>query len=223
MKKVLFILFLSIIAFNADAQKVNYGFHIGANLNGLYGGDNYRVYNNKMKVGYNFGADVCLSVSKKVKVFSGLSLLQTSGKFSAMSNYLNTEGKNYTEYPEINVKLISLEIPIKFGYEFEVSKNLSLIPNIGVYGRYALASLKDKIATTGYDNTEKWDALKDYNRDLHHVDGFKKYDIGVCVGVKAQISNHYILSLDYNHGIIEQSKQYKLKNRGLSLSIGYNF
>ncbi len=223
MKRLIFIL-VGLLAFcyqDGKAQDLKMGFHVGANLSGYTGGKQYTIYDKSSKVGYEFGADIQYLLKSKFSVASGINLLQTGGKFSVMSNYANTTGNGQTEFPSVNTKSLSIEIPLKFGYDISLSDGFVLTPTVGVYGRYALTSIKDKVNITGDKTDYKWDCYKDFNKDMHHIDGMKKFEYGVLIGIGAKISSHYVLSLNYRKGLNSLTSQYDMEKSDLSCTIGY--
>lgn len=222
MKKLFLIVFLfsTLQCQFGFSQNLQYGVHVGGNISRFHSGNVFRVYDNKWKVGYEIGGDVKCQVTNHICLLSGLTLVQAGGKFSAMINYYQGA---LTEFPEINAKIVSLEVPLKIGYSFALSENVAIVPNIGIYGRYALASIKDNVITVGDDSAEKWDAFKDYNKGEHQIDAMKRWDFGVAAGLEVQLLKHYSVSLRYNYGLRKQSQQYDIKNQGISLSIGYTW
>ncbi len=206
---------------NIMAQDLKMGFHVGGNLSGYTGGKQYTIYDKSGKVGYEVGADIQYLLKNKFSLASGINLLQTGGKFSAMSGYAGSTGGSQTEFPAVNTKSLSLEIPLKLGYDILLSDNFVLTPAVGLYGRYALVSLKDKVSITGDKGNHDWDCYKDFNKDMHHIDAMKKFEYGVVLGVGAKFANHYVLSLNYHRGLNSVSSQYDLKKSDVSCSIGY--
>lgn len=223
MKKVLILLF-GITAFLCQsiyAQDLKMGLHVGGNLSGYTGGKQYIIYDKSNKVGYEIGADIQYFLKNKISIASGISLLQTGGKFSVMSSYTSSIGHGETEFPAVNTKALSLEIPLKFGYDISLCNGFALTPNVGVYGRYGVSSIKDKVKIIGDKTNYKWDSYKDFNKDMHHIDAFKKFEYGVLIGISTKISNHYVISLNYKRGLNTLSSQYDLKKSDLSCTIGY--
>lgn len=224
MKKVLLSLCaiaMAVCSSFGQTQDLKIGVHVGGNLSGYTGGKKYIIYDKANKVGYEIGADIQYMLKSKFSISSGISLLQTGGKFSVMSSYASSAGSSQTEFPAINTKVLSLEIPLKFGYDISISDGFAITPTIGIYGRYGLASIKDKVSIAGDKNDYKWDCYKDFNKDMHHLNAMKRFEYGVLIGVGAKISNHYVLSLNYRRGLNTLSSQYDLKKGDLSCTIGY--
>lgn len=92
----------------------------------------------KMKSGFVVGGDVAYTFNNNVALASGISLLVSNGQFSALTEYYPVEMK----FSEVNVKTMSLEIPLKVGYTFRLGSSISLTPMVGFYGRYGVDSLK---------------------------------------------------------------------------------
>lgn len=221
MKKFFIIGILVFCCHYSKAQDLRIGFHVGGNLSRYTGGKQYTIYDKSSKVGYEIGADIQYLVKNKFNIASGVNLLQTGGKFSVMSGYAGSFGGSQTEFPEINTKALSIEIPLKIGCYISFKDGLALAPTVGFYGRYALASLKDKVSIASDKNRYDWDCYKDFNNDMYHIDAMKKFEYGVILGVSAKIATHYVLSLNYRRGLNSLSSQYDIKKSDISCSIGY--
>lgn len=212
------------------AQKFSYGLHAGVNVANFKAKDLYRVYDSKSKVGYQIGGDVNYTLNNGISFVSGLDAMVYGGKFSTQSQYASG-GQNVTEFPEVNTKEVALEIPLKVGYKFSLSEKSYLMPTIGVYGRYSIASIKDDVVslvdyTTNTTTKEKWNCFKDYSNPKSPnatMPAFNRFDFGFNVGVLAVVASHYSISASYSHGLINHSKKYELKNRNINISLGYLF
>lgn len=203
------------------AQRLSYGVHAGVTMSGYVGGTAYTVYDKSGKVGYEIGGDIWWHSQNGIFLASGVSLLQTGGSFAVMSNYVSNTGQGVTEFPQVNTKKLSVEVPIKLGYQIALGTGITIMPHIGLYTQYAVASIKDNVKTNGSNAAEKWNCLKEYNKDLHHIDAMKRWDLGALIGIEAQFSKHYTISANYKRGFWEQSSQYELKQHIVTLSFGY--
>ncbi|MBR6285708.1 MAG: outer membrane beta-barrel protein, partial [Bacteroidaceae bacterium] len=206
---------------SVSAQELKLGVHVGGNVSGFAGGRQYVVYDKTTKAGLELGADVQYLMKNRLCIASGLSLVQTGGKFSVMSSYVNQSGSGYTEFPAVNAKALSLEIPLKLGYNIAIGERVDLVPMVGAYARYGLSAIKDDVNITGYNDGYKWNCYTDLNKDNHHIDALKRFEYGVVVGVGAKVANHYTISLNYLKGLNTLSKQYNLKKSNLAITIGY--
>lgn len=224
MKKIFYLtlLFFAAFSMNVSAQKLTYGAHVGINFSGYQGGDQYRVYDEKAKTGYEVGADVGYSLGSNFMLLSGLNFAQSGGKFSTMSPYIGTTGNQITEFKEVNTKVLSFEIPVKIGYDFKIGQNFSIIPNAGMFFRYTIASIKSDVITADGKN-QKWKSTDDFNEDSHHLDAFKKFDYGFVGGVDLLFNKHYSLSASYKHGLKKMQPQFDMKSWTADVSVGYRF
>lgn len=135
MKKTAFIqafscmLLFGSLSLPAMAQRLSYGVHAGVSLSGFHGGKTYIVYDSKAQMGYELGFDLACNFGGNVIAMTGFGLSQQSGRFSAMSPYISSMGNQATEFPSIKTKVLSLEVPLKIGYDIKPAKNFSLVPN----------------------------------------------------------------------------------------------
>jgi hypothetical protein len=218
-----FTLFLfTVFRLDASAQKLTYGAHVGINFSGYHVGNEYQVYDEKAKTGYNLGADLCYHLGSNIMLLSGVDFSQSGGKFSTMSPYISTTGNQATEFKEVNTKVLSFEIPVKIGCDIKVSNNFSIIPNAGLFARYAVASIKGNVITADGE-VQKWKSTDDYDKDSHHIDAFKRFDYGVIGGVNMIFANHYTFSASYKEGLKKIQSQYDMKTWSANLSVGYRW
>lgn len=225
MKKIYLLatLLLMLMPLNMKAQQLKLGVHAGVNTSGFCGGDAYKVYDRSNKIGFEVGGDVDYTLRNGLLFHSGLSLLQTGGSFSVMSSYVGTNGQLQTEFPEVNAKLISFEIPLQIGYEISLSDGFSITPKAGVYGRFAIASPKGDVRAASEKTSTKWDCLEDYNNGSYHLDALNRWDAGVIAGVEATLFKHYTISASYKRGMTDLSSQYGYKSQSFSLNVGYKW
>lgn len=225
MMKKLFLTLVFVWAFLSltNAQELKFGAHSGINISNFAEGNSQNAYDNSNKLGYEIGGELRLTWSNGFNLASGISFSQTGGKFAALSDYLDETGKMTTEYPEINIKTLSVEIPIQIGYKIPLSKGFALNPFIGAYGRCALLSIKDKVYVNGEKNGEKWNCLKQFSKGNHKIEAMKRFDYGLSCGIETFICQHYILGLKYKKALNSSLTQYNLKNQSYTLSVGYQF
>lgn len=221
MKRQILIIILAISGICAsNAQDLKIGVHAGANMSNLSGGNTSRIYDNKYKVGAEIGADIVYTTKNKFTVASGIGLLTGGGKFSVLSDYYSDEGQS-TEFKEVNTRPLYIQVPITIGYNIALGKSITLNPNIGLYGRYAFASFKENVALAYSKGKEKWNCFDNYDNGNHHIDAFKRFDYGLAANINVVLDKHYSLSFGYKYGLAKLSPQYGMKEKSISLNIGY--
>lgn len=230
MKKLLFLLSVMLCACHTSAQ-VKVGIEAGANLSHyLVSGSKYAEYVEDMKVGYQFGVSVDYLMGKHWMLMSGLYLQHTQSKLDlGDGTYKNTF------FPNTEIKVNNLVVPLKLGYQFKLSEKFCLIPSVGAYASYGFNAGKCNLQAVwqdeqGYDTYKKnatWKPMDGYS----HTDGvmekrlepFHKWSYGGMAGLKAVVNDHYTISIDYSVGIKEVQKQNGLRGSALQLSVGYRF
>lgn len=230
MKKLLYVSLLILTSLSLHAQQLTYGVHAGVNMSTLHSGNSYRVYDSKYKLGYQIGGDVMYTFKNRIVLSSGLDAIIIGGKFSTLSPYYH-EGSVATEFPEVNSRELSFEIPLKIGYKFRLGEVSSITPSVGAYCRYSMVSLKDNVTlltnlNTKETVTEKWNCFKTYtnpNNPNISIPSFNRFDFGLNVGVQAIIAKHYSISASYSQGLKKHSDKYELKNKDFRFSVGYIF
>lgn len=230
MKKLLFLLSVTLCTCHASAQ-VKVGVEAGANLSHyLVSGSKYAEHVEDMKVGYQFGVSVDYLMGRHWMLMSGLYLQHTQSKMDlGDGTYKNTFFKN----AEIEVN--NLIVPLKLGYQFNLSDKFSLIPSVGAYASYGFNAGKCSLQTVCQNEQDRdvyikdatWKPMDGYS----HTDGvmekrldpFRKWSYGGMAGLKAVVNDHYTISFDYSVGIKEVQKQNGLRDSNFQLSVGYRF
>lgn len=224
-KLMLFILCVSAFTVNLFAQSLKFDAHTGANISKLVGGDKYIVYDSKTTPGGQIGGNVYYSLKNGITLTSGVDFIMTGGKYSAYSSYYdyNHSGSPITEFKEIKARELSLEMPFKLGYLFHLSENLDLLPLVGCYIRYSIASTNGKCQLTGKSQSSSWNCYKDFIDGDHTVKSYNRFDFGYNVEARFIAYQHYVFGLGYNRGITKRSSQFKMKNSDIRLTVGYVF
>lgn len=220
MKKIIGFCFFLMLCLQIEAQKLQFGIHAGTNVSNLSQGGTCRINDNKYKVGAEIGADIFYTTKNKFTVASGIGLLTGGGKFSVLSDYYSDQGQS-TEFKEVNTRPLYIQVPITVGYDISLGSRITVNPNIGFYGRYAVASFKENVALAYSKEKDKWNCFDNYDNETHHIDAFKRFDYGITANVSVVLDKHYSLSLGYKHGLEKLLPQYGMKEKSLSLNIGY--
>lgn len=227
MKKILLFI-LCVAALHVNAQGLKFGVHAGTDLLWYSAKNNPPFDESKMKSGFVVGGDVAYTFNNNVALASGISLLVSNGQFSALTEYYPVEMK----FSEVNVKTMSLEIPLKVGYTFRLGSGISLTPMVGVYGHYGVDSFKGDVVsciggTSGANTiTESWKPYNGYTSsriDTYTISPIKRWDFGCSAELKLAVKDHYVISAGYMRGLINQDDYYKINNNSLRLTLGYVF
>ena len=164
---------------------------------------------------------------------SGASFMQTQSKMEMSYSML-------PRFPDAKIKLNHIVIPLKVGYNIQISKKLSLIPSIGVYGSYNFSAGKCPLdinsTSDGKENIKhvSWNPMKGYSYEIPIInspgstqkvdlDALRHWTYGGIAGLKAIISKHYTVSFQYNEAIKQIQGQCSIRDYGYQLSVGYMF
>ena len=88
---------------------------------------------------------------------------------------------NQKTFPSVNSREVSVQIPVKFGYDFTLGEKLHFIPSVGAYGRFSMVSIKENVTeNTGENsgNSFKWNSFNSYQHNTNRLDGYKRWDVG---------------------------------------------
>lgn len=233
MKRNLFALALAIVFVLPASAQVKLGIEGG--LNSSQTPSSKKPETNGRISGFQLGGTVDYKFRNNLIIMSGLSFVQKGGQLS-QELFINAGSviqlRATTPFPSISTTLNYIELPLKVGHSYQLSKDLCLIPSIGAYGAYGFnagnCSLDVFRSSTEKGETihAKWkpfDGYTDSQDKRATLDKFNKFDIGAVIGVKAVILEHYSASLNYSHGLKDAQKQLGLRNSNLQLSVGYIF
>ena len=230
MKKLLFLLSVMLCACHASAQ-LKVGVEAGNNLSYyLVSGSKYAERVEDMKVGYQLGVSVNYLMRNHWVLISGLYLQHTQSKMDlGDGTYKNTF------FPNTEIKVNNLVVPLKLGCQFKLSDKFCLILSVGAYTSYGFNAGKCNLQAVWQDgqgcDTYKKEAIWRPMDGYSHTDGvmekrlepFRKWGYGGMVGLKAVVNDHYTISIDNSVGIKEIHKQNGLRNSSIQLSAGYRF
>lgn len=230
MKKVLLLVSCAFAFLQANAQGMKFGVHAGTDVMWYSSSFKPPFGESDMKAGLVVGGDAVYTFSNNIALASGLDLLVSNGQFNAHSVYY----LNGLMFDKVEVKTMSLEIPLKAGYRFNVGKSVSLMPMVGVYGRYGLASFSGDVVSNiaseppydGYAMTEEWKPYDGYvnsKASAYAISPMKRWDFGCSVEVRLAVKEHYFISAGYRRGLLKQQDFYRLYGNNLRFALGYVF
>ena len=217
MKKFLLVLACAICTLTASAQyasdasssffsghrsdaPVTFGIRGGVNLaKQIASSDEGYSFSAKNNVGFNVGVSVDIPMLESLYLQSGL--------YYTVKGY-KLEEEDYTEKATPSY----LQIPILASYRYNFSDFTQLQINFGPYLAY------------GIGGKYKWDD-EDEDEKFFDDDYNKRFDAGLTIGA-GMTFGHIFVGLNYDLGmtnILKDSDDGSLKNRSLSINLGYNF
>lgn len=178
-------------------QPVTFGIRGGVNFakqSVSYDGYSFSPKNN---VGFNVGVSVDIPMLESLYLQSGL--------YYTVKGY-KSEEDGYTEKATPSY----LELPILASYRYNFSDFTQLQINFGPYLAYGIAG------------KYKWDD-GDEDEDFFD-DDTKRFDAGLAIGA-GMTFGHIFVGVNYDLGLtnILKDSDGSLKNRCLSINVGYNF
>lgn len=228
--KILLIICCLLVTIAVDAQigvkrKVFSEFRVGANSsemdieNGNWG--------KRAKIGFHFG------LSTSYKFYD--SFYVQSGAYLTKKGLKQKEKKTEVDYPtalttETNIMHTIdanyVQIPLMLGWESQELKSWSFNVNAGIYGAWGF---EGETKERGTITRTVGSALPDVENvsekyDTFSSSGLKKFDYGMIgsIGVVYEI---FSLNLGYEYGLynVSNTGNRDLKNRNLTLSLGFRF
>lgn len=192
----------SVFSTERTEQPVTLGIRGGVNFaKQVVSSDDGSSFSPKNNVGVNFGVSVDIPMMESLYLQSGLYYTVKGYKF---------EGDGYTEKASPSY----LELPILTSYRYNFSDFTQLQINFGPYLAYGIAG-KYKL---------KRDGGEEEDEDFFD-DETNKFDAGLAIGA-GMTFGHIFVGINYDLGltnILKDSDDTSVKNRCLSINVGYNF
>ncbi|MDR0981859.1 MAG: PorT family protein [Culturomica sp.] len=223
MKKFLFVLGCAICTLTASAQyasdasssffsvqksdqPVTFGIRSGVNFAKQSVSSDGYSFSSKNNVGFNIGVSIDIPMMESLYLQSGL--------YYTVKGYKIKEDEDRYEYTE-KAAPAYLEVPFLASYRYNFSDFTQLQINFGPYFAYGIGG-KYKLSFDNYDDENE---SSDY-----FGDGIKKFDAGLAIGAGLTFG-HTFVGINYDLGLtnILKDSDDSMKNRCLSINIGYNF
>lgn len=218
----------------ANAQKFTFEVEGGVNTTHFIQNTRYSIKSGGMGLGYQLSTLLNYHFSDKWWLSSGVSFVHTVTNMDLSGN------TDHLKIWDVDIKLNHHMFPLKVGLALSISKNIKLIPSVGVYGAYHFSAGDCDVRTIITDNYSngkfgvvKWNPIKDEFYSLAYkaqngvyyiggIDGCREWTYGGIAGLKMQLMNHLIVSANFFEDIMHIQSPY-LQMYGLSLSVGYRF
>ncbi len=212
MKKTLLLLVCAISALTASAQRaesssssffsteraeqpVTFGIRGGVNFAKQTASSDGYSFSAKSNVGFNAGVSVDIPMLESL-------YLQTGLYYTVKGYEFDDEGDTLEANPSY------LEVPILASYRYNFSDRTQLQINVGPY------------VACGIAGKYKFDG-----EEVDYFDGDnRRFDAGLAFGAGMTFGHIYV-GLNYDLGLtnVEKDSDGSLKNRCLSINVGYNF
>ena len=120
---------------------------------------------------------------------------------------------------KFKLNMFSVNIPVNFGYKYQINENVALFPYVGANFR---VNASGKLKWEDEDDSESFDVFKkDDMEDLFgEGDAWKRFQFGWQIGV-ALHANKFSVSASYGKDFSEISKNTKVAMP--SITVGWNF
>jgi len=212
MKKVLFILALSILFGSASIAQVKFGVTAGFNAANLVVDDKDNDVFNTNRLGFLGGLIADFSITKNFSVIPELLYIQKGAGISAKDDDRNKL--------DITMNLDYIQIPVNLAYKFNIGRSSNISIFAGPYFGYAIsANWKGETIVDGEKEkkTEKIDLGKG-------EDELNPLDIGFVIGLGFQHGPGFLkLQVISGSTNLNNFDSYTMTNGGIAISAGYYF
>lgn len=208
MKKILPLLaFALLVSAAASAQGIRYGVTGALNVSSFSMSSGGLSISTDSRLAFNAGfkMDLALPIIDGIYMDTGLLLSAKGSKYTSM-----VEGDPVNN----TVRPYYLEIPVQFGYRYELGDNMSVF---GSFGPYFAVGLFGKAE---YDN-----GMETFKSDVFGTDGMQRFDFGLGLRGGVEIFKHYQIFLGYDWGLLNASNVAgsKIYNRNFYIGAAYLF
>lgn len=190
---------------------VQFGIRAGLDFaNMSFSSDGYSV-SPKSRTTFHVGVIANIPLMQSLYIQTGLYLQNKGCKIE--------DGDETTTY-----KPMYLEIPILASYRYNFSDAAQLQINFGPYLAYGIGG---KVKSE-YEGESEEDFFGSYD-DSDNA-GYKRFDMGLEVGVGVTFASHYYVGVAYQFGLVNiydlpssYDGDYSVKNKNWMINLGYNF
>lgn len=220
------VLFACLFSVQAHAQQLKFGVEAGANWSHYKNYKGWAEQVGGMGAGFQIAATVEYESEHHWMLMSGLTFMQTRSRMMLYNSSMPF-------FPNTEIRLNHLEIPLKVGYNIHISKGFCLIPFVGMYGTLNFNAGKSKVKELLSEKANRWKPMDGYSYILPEgyfpyectatIDPFRRWTYGGLGGVKAVVADRYTLSFQYHESIMKVQKQCNLRNYGYRFNVGYRF
>ncbi|NDV67335.1 porin family protein [Dysgonomonas sp. 25] len=227
--KIIILVSLLSLSIGATAQigakkKFFLDFRIGANSSEMDIKD--QNYGKKVKPGYHFAVVGAYKFYDNIQFQSGIHVTKKGMKRRTVEPFEDLGG-TYREVKAITTTTDAnyIMMPLMLGWESDYNKTWLFNVNAGVYGAWGFSGeTKERGTQTIYFAGESSVDKYSEKYDTFTSENLKKTDYGL-IGSVGVVYDIYTLNLTYEYGLynISQKSDIELRNRNLTLSIGFRF
>lgn len=164
---------------------------------------------------FSLGYVKSFGVSQNIPLFveTGANVMWTSKDFA------DEYDDFFDEEEKFKLNMFSVNIPVNFGYKYQINDNIALFPYIGANFR---VNVSGKLKWEDEDDSESFDVFKKDDMkewEFFGEDTWKRFQFGWQIGV-ALHANKFSVSASYGKDFSEISKKTKVAMP--SITVGWN-
>lgn len=180
------------------------------NLNGKFAGNDLDY---KLKTGFHVGVNAEIPLADEFYIQPGL--------------LFSTKGANWDDNNDTKTNISYLELPVNFLYK-PVLGTGKLLLGFGPYAGYAIGG---KVKSDNGDTDLEFESELSQAQALQYLRTYRRFDFGANLLAGYEFSNKFSVQLNAQLGLTNispeiagtDSDDYKTKNTGFGVSVGYRF
>lgn len=188
-----------------------FGIRAGVNFQNLNGEFDGNDLDYKLKAGFHVGVNAEIPLADEFYIQPGL--------------LFSTKGANWDDNDDTKTNISYLELPVNFLYK-PVLGTGKLLLGFGPYAGYAIGG---KVKSDNGDMDLEFE--KNVSTPLQTIYTFRRFDFGANLLAGYEFSNKFSVQLNAQLGLTNispeiagtDSDDYKTKNTGFGVSVGYRF
>ena len=219
MKKFKVVLIAAAILFgthvSAQNSPLTFGVRAGVNLSSITGDETDDV---NPIVGFNAGVTMDWEFAPSMFLMTGLNF---TTKGARMEESGTEAGVSWTE--TLTARPMYLQLPVHFGYKFEVAPGTRLVLHAGPYVAFGIGG-KYRFEATENGHTES-ESIDIWGHGYDDMEEPNRFDFGVGVGVGLELPNRMTIGLGFDMGLanIWDDNDFSQRNMNAHLTVGFRF
>ena len=206
---------------NDDSNPWRFGVQLGLNMP-TFGESEY-----SSTIGWNMGATVLYDMQHFIPNTYLRGSVLYSRKGSAAGELTITNDKDIYHFKDATYYLHYLDVPLHFGYAYELNDMFCLFAETGPYLAFRFSGSQRYDVHEKWNPTtskfEKWEQCPDDMADNPGMGDLRRFDIGWGVGAGILIDKKYQLSANYDWGMCDAVPDVTGKNLNFSINLAVFF
>jgi hypothetical protein len=225
------LVFAALLSVNAqNSQRFRFGVEAG------YNNSSISTEGTSSMSGFNAGVKVEMGLPKLHGAYLTAGFKITTKNWKTTVGWVDDDGwySDDDDYSFMNgltsysvttkLKPYYLDIPVHFGYKFNVAPKAALFVEVGPYFDFGLFGKCTYTLNAG--GSKLTEPEENIDNVFTEDECMKRFDVGLGGKIGAEIAKHYQISLGYDFGlnnVLKDIYEFSCKNRNFTVNVAYVF